>query len=75
MIEPPIHLRCTRTGRLYRVVTLTPEQITLRGMNGQFIEPFRPMSEFREMGYERIIGPVDGMIEDVASAKLAELPA
>lgn len=63
--EPIIHLRCTRTGRLYRVVTFNPEkkEITLKGKHGTFVEPLRPLPQLREMGYERVVGPVDGMIE------------
>lgn len=66
--EPIIHLRCTRTLRLYRVVGYDADakSITLRGKNGSFVEPFDP-SRFKELGYERIIGPVEGMIEVDAS--------
>jgi hypothetical protein len=62
--DPIIHLKCQRTGRLYRVLSLDMEakQITLRGLNGTFTETLRPVREFAEMGYERIIGPIDGAI-------------
>lgn len=62
--SPIIHLRCTRTGRLYRVAAYdaVKKTVTLRGKNGSFVEPFDPV-KFREMGYERVIGPVEGGIE------------
>ena len=64
MTDPIIHLRCTRTSRLYRVVAYDPVagNVTLKGKNGKFVEPFDP-ARFKEMGYERIIGPVEGAIE------------
>lgn len=62
--DPIIHLKCTRTGRVYRIVAFDSDKklVTLRGKNGTFVEPFRP-AQFREMGYERIVGAFDGMIE------------
>ena len=64
MTDPIIHLRCTRTSRLYRVVAYdaAAKTVTLKGKNGSFTEPFDP-ARFKEMGYERIIGPVEGAIE------------
>ena len=60
-----VHLRDTRTGRAYRVVAFDTDKklITLRGKNGEFTEPLRPVAEFRAMGYERVVGPFEGMID------------
>lgn len=62
--DPIIHLKCTRSGRMYRVIAYdaVAKTVTLRGKNGKFVEPFAP-AQFKEMGYERVIGPVEGMIE------------
>ena len=61
---PIIHLRCTRTGRLYRVVSVdeVAKTVTLKGLNGAFKEKWDPKA-FKQMGYERVIGPVEGAIE------------
>lgn len=63
--NPIIHLRCTRTGRVYRVTAFdsVEKTITLTGRHGSFVEPLRPVAELKELGYERIIGAFDGMIE------------
>jgi hypothetical protein len=59
-----IHLRCTRTGRLYRVVSVdeVAKTVTLKGKSGTFPEKWDPKA-FKAMGYERVIGPVEGAIE------------
>ena len=61
---PMIHLRCTRTKRLYRVVAVDEgtRQVTLRGKHGTFTEKWDPKA-FKEMGFERVLGPVEGAIE------------
>ena len=61
---PMIHLKNTRTGRLYRVVGVdeATKQVTLKGKLGTFQEKWDPKA-LKEMGYERIIGPVEGAIE------------
>lgn len=66
MTEAPIiHLKCARTGRVYRVLGFNKEAntITLTGAHGKFVERFRPVKEFEEMGYQRIVGPFEGMIQ------------
>ena len=62
--ETMIHLRCTRTGRLYRVVAVDEgtRQVTLKGKHGTFTEKWDPKA-FKAMGYERVLGPVTGAIE------------
>lgn len=64
-----IHLKCHRTDRLYRVVAFDKEAntITLRGLHGQFTETLRPVSEFEAIGYTRIVGPVEGAIEETSN--------
>jgi hypothetical protein len=59
-----IHLRCTRTGRLYRVVAVdeVTKDVTLKGKLGTFKQKWDPAA-LKAMGYERIIGPVEGAIE------------
>ena len=65
MTETPIiHLKCTRTGRLYRIVAVddVTRTVTLKGRLGTFKEKWDPKA-LKEMGYERIIGPIEGGIE------------
>ena len=61
---PMIHLRCTRTGRLYRVVSVdeVTRAVKLKGLLGTFVEKWDPKA-LKDMGYERIVGPVEGAIE------------
>ena len=61
---PIIHLRCTRTGRLYRIVSVdeVAKTVTLTGTSGTVVETWAPKA-FKAMGYERVIGPVEGAIE------------
>ena len=61
---PMIHLRCTRTGRLYRIVSVdeVTRTVTLKGKHGTFPEKWDPKA-LKEMGYERVVGPVEGAIE------------
>lgn len=58
-----IHLRSTLTGRLYRVLGVDDvnRKVTLKGLLGIFTQPWDPKA-MKEMGYERIIGPVEGAI-------------
>jgi hypothetical protein len=65
MSEDMMHLKCTRTGRMYRVIGHDPVAltITIKGPNGTFTEPFVSGARFTELGYERILGPVEGAIE------------
>jgi len=60
MSEQAVYLKCSRSGRHYRVVTLDKEKgvITLKGKHGSWVETLRPPAEFEAMGYPRIIGPV-----------------
>jgi len=64
-----IHLHCTRTDRLYRVVgwSAAEKTITLRGEHGDFVEPLRPVAELEAMGYTRIVGPIEGAIGENAN--------
>ena len=63
-VDPNIvHLKCPRTERVYRVVGYDPEtkQATFKGLMGQFTDPFP--GKLKELGYERIVGAFEGMIE------------
>jgi hypothetical protein len=59
-----IHLRCKRNGLVYRIVDYdkATNLATLQGMVGQVTEPYDP-PRFKELGYERIVGRFEGMIE------------
>jgi hypothetical protein len=59
-----IHLNCTRTNRFYRIVGYDPEtkMATFKGAMGEFTDPYEP-ARLQELGYTRIVGPFDGMIE------------
>ena len=61
---PIVHLRCKRTKRVYRVVGVDPDTkiVTLRGKLGTFTEPWDP-PKLKEIGYEKVDGPFEGMIE------------
>ena len=60
-----VHLKSSRSGRVYRVVALDPvaKVATLRGLHGSFEETWDPQ-RLKAFGYERIAGPFEGMIED-----------
>jgi hypothetical protein len=59
-----VHLRSTRSNELYRVLAYDPatKLATLKGQLGQCTEPFE-RARLEELGYVRIDGPVEGMIE------------
>ena len=64
MSDQIVHLVSTRTGRAYRVVAVDPETkiVTLKGKIGTLQEKWDP-PRLKELGYERKIGPFEGMIE------------
>ena len=59
-----VHLRCTRTQRLYRVLAIDPVEkvATLKGKLGEFTQPW-DREALQAMGYQRVNGPVEGAIE------------
>ena len=59
-----VHLRCRRNGLVYRIVGYDPDTklATLQGRLGKVTEPYDP-PRFKELGYERIVGRFEGMIE------------
>ena len=60
-----VHLKSTRTQRVYRVMSVDPttKTVRLKGKHGSFTQLWDPPA-LKAMGYERVLGPFDGMIEE-----------
>lgn len=63
-IDNPVHLRSTLTQRLYRVLAIdeVTKVATMKSKLGVFTQPWSPPA-LKEMGYERVVGPIEGAIE------------
>ena len=59
-----VHVKCTRTDRVYRVLAYDAEtgQALMQGKFQKFKNSYNPQV-LKELGYTQIVGPFEGMIK------------